>query len=175
MTDWLAPLAESERRSTAHHEAGHAVTAVARGGTFDGFTIEATAARDGWVHVMHDPVHRDFVTFAGPWAEARAEWTGRPLDGVNEAGLTFHDCIRGILRCSDSDLRSYAPELDHFALALDETASDELIPLARDDSWYGELETLWPTMAIVAEMALRGDEVTTERVRVLLTNEQAIT
>jgi hypothetical protein len=49
------------------------------------------------------------------------------------------------------------------------TAGGEVpqIPLARDQSWCGELETNWPTIQLAASMLMRGVAVTAEAVQTL--------
>lgn len=159
-----------ERRQTAHHEAGHAVAAVVRGGTFHGFTLEPTLSHDGGVYVTQEPEHRDFVIFAGPWADARADWGDRPLTDVDGSGLTFHDYLRASMRSNGSDLELYAPEIDQTELFYSGLYGEETveIPLARDDFWYAELESYWPTIKAVAAIALRGEQITVEYVQGLL-------
>lgn len=160
-----------QRYQTAHHEAGHAVAAVARGGTFDGLTIEATTTRDGRVHVTYERRHHDFVTFAGPWADARVDWGDRPPNGVDADGSTFHDYLRASLRVNADDLRLYVPSrnLPTELFEADSFGGDAPeIPLARDESWYAELESYWPTMQLMADMVLRGEHVAPEWVRARL-------
>ena len=61
------------------------------------------------------------------------------------------------MRANANDLRQYVPERDiPFELLF--TAGGEVpqIPLARDQSWYVELETCWPTIQLVASMLMSG-------------------
>ncbi|GLE56387.1 hypothetical protein NJBCHELONAE_16960 [Mycobacteroides chelonae] len=152
-----------QRCGTAHHEAGHAVAAVARGGTFSSFSIEPTTTYDGGVHVTHDRRHRDFVTFAGPWADARLGWGDRTLHGIDDNGLTFYDYVRTSMCVNAGDLRLYEPDRD---LPRELFEADVFggetpeIPLARDDAWYTELESYWPTIEAIAADALRGQQIT---------------
>src|SRR5690242_3563390 len=75
-----AVSAEAEAR-TAHHEAGHAVAAVARGGTLhsidlgyvDWFSDDTSRDRPATTHHSSEKWNYPFITFAGPWAEAM--WT----------------------------------------------------------------------------------------------------
>jgi hypothetical protein len=159
----------SERELTAFHEAGHGVAAVRRRGTFDAISIEPTIGRDGFIRTRGvDPCDDPFVIFAGPWAEVRAEWDGLPLDGVDRNGLTFMDYLTTSMRVNANDLREYVPDRDlpSELLYADLGCSDEEapeIPLARDQSWYGELESCWPTIQWLADMVLNvlrpGDPV----------------
>jgi hypothetical protein len=107
------------------------------------------------------------LVFAGPWAEARADWCPLPLDGVDGNGLTFMDYLRTSLRVNANDLRQYVPHRDlpgelFCADMFGEQAP--AIPLARDQSWYAELETYWPTIRSVAGMLMSGVEVTPDMV-----------
>lgn len=160
-------LVANERRQTAHHEAGHGVAAVWRGGTFHSISIE----QHGLTHAVYERRHRDFIIFAGPWGEARADWGERALDDVDSVGQTFHHYLRAAMRVSASDLRLYEPDRDVSAECWDATFSGSEppeIPLARDQSWYAELELCWPTIQSVAGMLLSGVEVTPEYVRTSL-------
>lgn len=169
----LRELAAYERRQTAHHEAGHAVTAVWCGGTFLGISLED----GGWTQVdwtqdhALEAQHRDFVIFAGPWAAGRARWGERPLDGLDDHGLTLLDHVSNAMRVSHSDLRKYVLDRDIPAEIWDATiygGEPPDIPLARDDAWYGNLESLWPAMQSVADMLLRDESFTPGYVRARL-------
>jgi len=47
------------------------------------------------------------------------------------------------------------------------------IPLARDQSWYVELETCWSTIQLVADIFMSGVEVTPEAVKTLLADKRS--
>ena len=165
----------TERYLTACHEAGHAVAAVLRGGTFDCISIEPTVTRDGFIHTRGvKACDAEFVIFAGPWADARADWPALTLDRVDGDGSTFDDYLTASMRANANDLRQYVPERDiPFELLF--TAGREVpqIPLARDQSWYVELETCWPTIQLVASMLMSGVAVTAEAVGTLLADARS--
>ena len=70
-----APDDHHQRHLTAHHEPGHAVAALMRGGgELVSVTIEPTAEYAGHTGLRSKPFDIAFVTYAGPWAEARAQW-----------------------------------------------------------------------------------------------------
>ena len=131
--------------------------------------------RDGGIYVDGVHGHHDFVTYAGPWAEARDQWPAglSIVDGVDSHGRTFGQYVEDALLSNASDLRSYEPDIDivgeHFAH--DAGISDgepPPVPGPRDPSWHGELERCWPVMQFVAAEWMRGVDVTPEAVRELL-------
>lgn len=68
-----------QRVITAHHEAGHAVAAEMRGdGEVRALAIEPTDQYLGKTWFRAKPADLAFVTFAGPWAEARCRWPAKP-------------------------------------------------------------------------------------------------
>ena len=77
----VAAMSAYTTARSAHHEAGHAVAAVFRGGELravhlghvDWSTFDNSADRPGETHHRTRPEFQPFVTFAGPWATAR--WT----------------------------------------------------------------------------------------------------
>ena len=153
------------------------MAAVLRGGTFDSISIEPTVTRHGFIRTRGvKACDADFVTFAGPWAEARADWPALPLDGVDRDGSTFDDYLRASMLANANDLRQYVPEHDiPFERFIAEVCGGEVpqIPLARDKSWYVELETCWPTIQSVADMLMSGVEVTAEAVETLLADTRS--
>lgn len=101
------PTEPYSRRLTAYNEAGRAVAAVMRGGTFFSITIEPDGDRDGFTSVKVPRRDMAFVVFAGPWAEARAEWN-KPLDGEDDDGCRFDDYVADAFeRNADGDLGGY--------------------------------------------------------------------
>ena len=84
---------------TAHHEAGHAVAALMRGGEVVSVTIKPTARRGGGCEIRPGSADAaDFWAFnyyAGPWAEARAQWTQPTIDedSFDDEGRCFADHV----------------------------------------------------------------------------------
>jgi hypothetical protein len=162
---------DGELYRTAYHEAGHAVAAVMRGGTFFSISIEPTTMHDGTTHIECERCHTEFVTYAGPWAEARAEWPDLPLDALDADGRSFDRYVEDALLSNPSDLRQYEPSEDiAFAHLTAELWGGEPppVPAARDLSWFSELESGWSAMKTVAEMLVSGIEITADGVRGLL-------
>jgi len=80
------------------------------------------------------------------------------------------------MRANANDLRQYAPGQDiPFELLFAGVWGGEVpqIPLARDQSWYVELETCWPTIQLVASMLMSGVAVTAEAVGTLLADARS--
>jgi hypothetical protein len=150
-----------DRDLIAIHEAGHAVAAMmCDGGTFVSVSIEPACTV-----TRLSPEDRAFVIYAGPWAQARAEWTAPTLDGLDDAddeGLLFDDYVTTALVDSrDHDLALYTE-----ALADDPDDPDE--DRERAQTWTRELESVWPVMQQVAALLVDGQTVTAETVADLL-------
>lgn len=164
---------DSQRYSTACHEAGHAVAAVMRGGTFFSISIDPTVTYDGTTHMQCASCDTEFVIYAGPWAEARADWPpGLSLDAVAADGRTFAQYVDVAFLCSAADLRQYEPSEDiplaHLLAGVWGNQPPPPMPGPRDPSWFSELESGWPTILSVAEMLMSGVEITADGVRQLL-------
>jgi hypothetical protein len=75
---------DDDRYLTAYLESGHAVAACMRGGEVVSVTIKPTARRGAGCEIRRGRADAaDFWAFnyyAGPWAEARAQWTQPTID-----------------------------------------------------------------------------------------------
>ncbi|MEO3757065.1 hypothetical protein ABGB19_02080 [Mycobacterium sp. B14F4] len=159
----------------AHHEAGHAVAAVARGGqlirvflgTVDWTTDDMSADTTGGTEHRTDDVDRPFVTFAGPWAEAKWMVANEPdLDDFHEALDYVWD------ENFDGDTAKYEGRV----AALEAVAAQlglGHVGRAWEVGWAYELDDLLPAIEAVAAMLIRGEEVTHEVVRELVEEVRA--
>ncbi|MCV7176136.1 hypothetical protein [Mycolicibacterium sphagni] len=150
-----APPAE-ERRLTAQHEAGHAVAALLRGGgDLVSVTIEPTAKYAGHTGFRSKVFDSAFITYAGPWAEARCQWPdGLDLESEDDDGLTFDDYVMGAWLRNPDDWADYEA-----ACAADVTAFGYPADLLhfRETAWCRELEGgPWPVIQQIAELLMRG-------------------
>jgi len=193
-----------QRTLAAYHEAGHAVAAVMRMHEADGLRESPTIRADGsgltLVRIKGGTGDGHFITYAGPWAEARYL--------AEECAQKGHyECALGgpgdgfIEECLDE---YYLPGM-MFGLAVaarnepdTEQASDwealqrphplrmveERLRAERGDArgmwwegdteqiWRRELGSVWPAIAQVAELLLAGQDVPGATVDELL--DQAI-
>ena len=129
-----------QRWIAAHHEAGHAVAAVMRGGsTLTSVTLSETEHGHGSTWARQHQWDTGFLTYGGPWAEARCKWGDRPLDGEDEDGATFPDAVTGVFLEQPSDA----------AALIVWTQSQTDIGITRemlrqsDEVWQMELEQVW--------------------------------
>ncbi|KUH90619.1 hypothetical protein [Mycobacterium sp. IS-1556] len=144
----------------AHHEAGHAVAAVARGGTLvdiylghaDWSTTDEIADTPGGT--VHESRWEDqpFVTFAGPCATAMWILHNDPdVDDLGEALAFGWDE-------EDHDREKYDARVEPL-----QTAAAELgfpLPwLPWESEWCDELEELWPAIEQVAALLIDGQPV----------------
>lgn len=149
------------RAITAHHEAGHAVAAVMRGGsTLTSITLQDDHSGITWHRGK--PTDGPFIAYAGPWAEARHSWPeGVPLDGQDDEWLTFDDYVAGVFLHQSGDLEALRPH-------------DEQVQQLRAQGvdvpggyavWDHELERVWPVVREVAGRLLDGETLTDAQVR----------
>jgi hypothetical protein len=161
----VAAVSASATARHAHHEAGHAVAAVARGGkltdvflgTVDWSTLDCSADTSGGT--VHRTAYADqpFVTFAGPWFEAK--WTVESDSGVED----FNEALEYSRGDNPGDTDKYenrVAELDSVAAKL----GFSLVDRAWEAEWADELEPLWPAVCEVATMLVNGQCVTHEAV-----------
>jgi len=155
-----AIIADSNAR-TAHHEAGHAVAAVARGGHLVKIVITASDPDNpdwdselaGFTRHRTPVREHPFTTFAGPWAEAMWESENDPDTGFGEA------IDAAWLNSDDGDGAYYAALIEPVWEAARQAGLGCVGP-AWERGWNDELECLWPVICEIAEMLLRGETVT---------------
>lgn len=137
---------------SAHHEAGHAVATVYRGGQLVSITLA-----DDWhkpetidwdspagnTRTRQDQSMVPFTSFAGPWAEAVWAVQFDP----DEEGIEFDDIL----------FYAYDDELG---------VGDD--SREWDNQWMAELEFLWPAIGTVAQWLIDGETVTHDDISALL-------
>ncbi|MEO4038410.1 hypothetical protein V3N95_03825 [Micrococcaceae bacterium Sec6.3] len=160
------PITFDHARAVAHHEAGHAVATTLRGGcTFQGIDLTRTPERDAITYMNVKPTDMPFVSYAGPWAEGRAEWGTCPLDDEDEDGLTLDDYITGAFLAGGVD--------DFQDMRRFDTLPDEAPPgwpeheqpwaevrARREQSWNMQLERAWPVIQAVAAHLIAHGTIT---------------
>lgn len=159
---WGRENAHLQRETAAFHEAGHAVAAVMRGGsTLLSVTLSTGTHGAGITWVRHKVWDLAFLTFAGPWAEARYEWAKIHDDlAVDDISTSDHECevfedwVCGVFLSQPDDMRTYR-----------EAGAGDVI---REGIWHRELEAVWPAVVRVAERLLAGD-VTHDEVEAFVT------
>jgi hypothetical protein len=114
-----------------------------------------------------------FVTFAGPWAEARARWPLSSLEGEDDDGCTFDDYLAAAwLLAKDGDHDDYEDMRDGdvhgiaFAEHLGITPGE--VRWRQERGWGDELERAWGVIQQVADLLLAGTTVTDAVVRELV-------
>jgi hypothetical protein len=175
-----ALIAEIEARSTArraHHEAGHVVAVVVRGGdllevflgTTDWSNIDAIADTPGGTRHRSAWEAQPFVTFAGPWAEAMWYVEQDPdLDDLDDA-LDY-----AWEESADGDTAKYESRLDLLNSAATGLGFGPVGGRGWEWGWREELEELWPVVCQVAALLIDGGQaVTHEVVRSLLDSAAA--
>lgn len=143
-------MLDSTREVTAHHEAGHAVAVLMRGGgRLHYIDMSETADYRGYTHFNAEVFDIPFITYAGPFAEARAQWPHDDLDGEDEYGRTFGECVAAAFRANaDGDFEAYPA-----ALRADPTTLASF-QSRREKSWNIELEREWHVIEVVARRLL---------------------
>lgn len=150
----IASIAARADSRHAHHEGGHAVAAVVKGGRLIEIVLgiaDWTTSDDndelGYVHHQTRWADKPFVTYAGIWAEAM--WY------TEHDGDDLFDALEYVmLENSDGDTAK-----------IDERFGDDRWP---EREWMADLEPLWPVVKQVAALLIDGVEVTHEIVEDLL-------
>jgi hypothetical protein len=153
-----------QRSVTAHHEAGHVVAAVMRGeGELRSVTIDRTDEYLGHTGFRGKPCDSAFVTYAGLWAEARAQWPHPALDGEDDDGCIFGDYVTSAFFLNtDGDGADYLRHRADDAALLGDHAH---LLESREDVWSYELEREWPVIQQIATRLLAGEPVDDDEVR----------
>lgn len=143
-----------------HHEAGHAVAALMTVvGELDGPVSASIVAGQGagnakigrWV--TREPAQAAFIFYAGPWAEARVQWS-RPalerLDDTDAHGRSFHEMVTAAFK----DAVHFGGTSD-LAMYTEQVRIDPSIP-DREPDWSCELERAWPVIEALANALQDG-------------------
>ncbi|MGV8908533.1 MAG: hypothetical protein ACOH1Y_06080 [Propionicimonas sp.] len=153
---------------SAYHEAGHAVATVLRGRKFLRLvSIAASIAHRGNT-LNRSPGWNDaFVAWSGPWAQAHAEWSERPLDG-DDKGCTLDDDLAAAFLNGGQEDHHIVEQ--HFA-----SMPWPSMRSGTERVWAMELTRMWPAITQVAEWLLGGERVSDQRIRDLTYIEMAFT
>lgn len=156
--DHRASAVRERLQKTAHHEAGHAVAVVLRGGELlelffvDPDFADETVTRNGITRHRTLYEHQPFVTFAGPWAEATWMIEHDPeVDDFDEA-LDFAWDWWSAEDDLDSDAARYMRRFDDLAESTGYSVESRQWEIA----WEGELEGVWSVICEVATLMLSG-------------------
>jgi hypothetical protein len=153
------------RSRHAHHEAGHAVAAVAKGGkliavwlgTVD-WSKDESADTGGGTRHRTPYADQPFVTFAGPWAEAM--WTVEHDDDIDD----FYEALEYAWSESyDGDAVKYDSRIEMLSGAAESLGFSRIGRLWEVD-WVDELDALWPAVCETAAMLVDGQSVAHEDV-----------
>ncbi len=163
----IAAVTAAATARSAHHEAGHAVAAVSRGGrltdvylrTADLSTHDDSAdTPGGTVHLSHRQ-DAPFVTFAGPWAQAMWTVENDPdVDDVDEAlDYAWDDN-------ADGDTAKYQARVEILETVAAQLGFGRVGPRWEID-WDEELTELWPAICDIAALLIDGKPVSHDTVQ----------
>lgn len=117
---------DEELPETAYHEAGHAIAAALCGEQWTSASIHADGG--GFTAIQFRPAthqaNRAFISWAGPWAEARYVM-----------GETAQDLVRFVLESGGG--REDMEDIEKY------WKDSTLAPHETEDQWGGELELAW--------------------------------
>lgn len=151
----------------AYHEAGHAVATVLRdGSSLRPFTITSADEYPNSTCHLSPGMDPGFVAWAGPWAQARAEWCEQPLGRGGDEYVFADYLLTTDLGGGYSD---WVIVEQHFA-----PLPWASMRAGTERVWGMELTRMWPAIQQVAEWLLVGEPVTNQRVRDLTEAEMAL-
>ncbi len=170
----LAERTTEELHRVAHHEAGHIVATTMRGdSTFTGADITKTTEHDGITHMSLKPCDIPFNSYAGPWAEARADWGDRPLDDLDPEGLTFSDYVGGaFLDGGRADAEAMRLHDDLAAMRGEDSDAWHELTATDEQTWTHELEQMWPVVQAVAEHLIEHRTLTPAELHNIVTDHE---
>ena len=158
------------RPAAAHHEAGHAVAAVSRGGSrLTAVTLDPDRHGEGLTRSRHKPVDDAFITYAGPWAEARHAWHQDLQTGAADQDFDFGDYLFAVIIDQPDDaavILAAEREEEKFRALLHPEDRERVTP--QRVVWGQELEQKWPVIQAVAARLLEGRTVTHDAVLALV-------
>lgn len=133
---------------TAHHEAGHAIATLMRGGgRVRSVSIEPSAKHLGITRISIKPWDDAFVTFAGVWAEAHYLWL-KDERSYTEDGIQFGDVLTTVFISQKDDCN------DYYRALKDDPASMLLDPEVCEPCWGTELQQVWIAIERLAKRLL---------------------
>ena len=146
----------------AHHEAGHAVAVVCRGGVVHEVRVGVTDPDDAdmvvnWVRMEADPRDHPFAIFAGPWASAM--WAIENDPAVSD----FQKALDSAWFAARDDFDKYHAIVGELH---DEAWRLGLGQFSRvwEGDWCYDLGLLWPAVCTVAAALLADETVTHEAI-----------
>lgn len=143
-----APGARVERAAVrlAYHEAGHAVAAALHSYESDITCISVSDRHGGYFAWHGEQYHKAFYHFAGPWCEARLEWSAGPSKRTSP---NYHHTLA--LKREPEDRAACLDALGRGLLPAILTGAEE--------TWAVELEEQWGLVDKVAGWLLCGETV----------------
>jgi hypothetical protein len=164
----LAEFLAGKRVVTAHHEAGHAVAAVLRGGVVEHIAL-GDPTDDGLLDVDREMVGRtrhtsardawSFIAFAGPWAQWRIETERGDADDMDLWDWLDTDALNQGEQLDD-------PFGDYALMGYDDEYG--LPDASLIDAWTRDIDPQWPAIVAVAAVALAGNPVNTEVIAAII-------
>ena len=181
----LESLKADKHNMSAHHEAGHAVASVARGGELtkiwfvpwrDRLKVDPNTTKHALTRSCDQLQNRPFVVFAGPWSQARWYVENGAFDSFrDEMGYAWEDnggegdiggdsyngdavSYEGLVR-QLSGMASW-PELGYDDAPMGYTEPGRYW----EARWNDELDELWPAIREVAALLLDGTECSHEAI-----------
>ena len=108
--------------------------------------------------------HQPFITFAGPWAQAKWSIENDPDYADSNMDSALDDAWQ---ENSDGDTARYQGRIDELESVAAQLGFDS-VGAAWERQWSDELEDLWPAVCDVADLLLDGITVTHDLVKMAI-------